>query len=99
MLESGMDFELTDEQTLLKKTAREFVENVCPPERAKAWDEAENVPAELFDGLAELGWFSLPFAETDGGDGGTPVELAIIAEELGRASFDVAMCYIGVLIP
>src|SRR5437764_877518 len=67
MLESGMDFELTDEQTLLKKTAREFVENVCPPERAKAWDEAENVPAELFDGLADLGWFSLPFAETDGG--------------------------------
>ena len=49
--------------------------------------------------MAELGWFSLPFAEADGGDGGGPVELILIAEELGRASFDVAMCYIGVLIP
>ncbi len=45
------------------------------------------------------GWFSLPFAEADGGDGGGPVELILIAEELGRASFDVAMCYTGVLIP
>jgi alkylation response protein AidB-like acyl-CoA dehydrogenase len=94
-----MDFALTDEQVLLSKTAREFVENVCPPERAKAWDDAEAAPTELFQGLIDLGWYSLPFPEDDGGDGGTPVELAIIAEELGRASFDVAMCYLGVLIP
>jgi alkylation response protein AidB-like acyl-CoA dehydrogenase len=94
-----VDFGLTDEQEMLRATAREFVADVCPPERAKEWDEESAVPPELFKGLAELGWFSLPFAETDGGDGGGPVELILIAEELGRASFDVAMCYIGVLIP
>jgi alkylation response protein AidB-like acyl-CoA dehydrogenase len=93
-----MDFALTDEQLLLSKTAREFVESVCPPERAKAWDDAEAAPPELFQGLIDLGWYSLPFPEEAGGDGGTPVELAIIAEELGRASFDVAMCYLGVLV-
>ena len=94
-----MDFDLTDEQEMLRATARQFVADVCPAERAKEWDEESAVPPELFKGMADLGWFSLPFAETDGGDGGGPVELILIAEELGRASFDVAMCYIGVLIP
>jgi alkylation response protein AidB-like acyl-CoA dehydrogenase len=94
-----MDFGLTDEQEMLRATASEFVAEVCPAEKAKEWDEESALPPELFKGMAELGWFSLPFAEHDGGDGGGPVELILIAEELGRASFDVAMCYIGVLIP
>lgn len=94
-----MDFGLTDEQELVRATAREFVADVCPPEKAKEWDEQGVVPPGLFEGMAALGWFSLPFAEEDGGDGGGPLELILIAEELGRASFDVAMCYIGVLIP
>jgi alkylation response protein AidB-like acyl-CoA dehydrogenase len=94
-----VDFGLTDEQEMLRTTARQFVADVCPATRAKEWDEESAVPPELFKGLADLGWFALPFAEADGGDGGGPVELILIAEELGRASFDVAMCYIGVLIP
>ena len=94
-----MDFGLTDEQEMLRATARQFVADVCPATRAKEWDEEAAVPAELFKGMADLGWFGLPFAEENGGDGGGPVELILIAEELGRASFDVAMCYIGVLIP
>ena len=94
-----MDFGLTDEQLMLRKTARDFVTRVCPPERAKEWDEQGVLPSELLRGFADLGWFSLPFPEDDGGDGGGPQELALIAEELGRASFDVAMCFIGVLIP
>jgi alkylation response protein AidB-like acyl-CoA dehydrogenase len=94
-----VDFALTDEQQLLRETARQFVAKVCPAEKAKEWDEGSIVPPELFSGMAELGWFSLPFAVDEGGDGGGPVELIVLAEELGRASFDVAMCYIGVLIP
>ena len=80
-----MDFGLTDEQEMLRATAREFVAEVCPAEKAKEWDEESALPPELFKGMAELGWFSLPFAEADGGDGGGPVELILIAEELGRA--------------
>ncbi|MET7841365.1 acyl-CoA dehydrogenase family protein [Streptomyces sp. NPDC005356] len=94
-----MDFGLTDEQEMLRATARDFVAKVCPPEKAKQWDEEGTVPPELFKGMADLGWFSLPFTEEEGGDGGGPLELILIAEELGRSSFDVAMCYIGVLIP
>jgi alkylation response protein AidB-like acyl-CoA dehydrogenase len=94
-----VDFELSDEQQMLRKTARDFVTRVCPPEKAKEWDEAGVLPPELLRGFVDLGWFTLPFPESDGGDGGGPQELALIAEELGRASFDIAMCFIGVLIP
>src|SRR5260370_28349257 len=92
-------FGLTNEQALLRATARAFVDDVCPAKKAKEWDEESAVPPELFKGMAELGWFSLPFAEDEGGDGGGPMELILIAEELGRASLHVAMCYIRVLLP
>ena len=43
--------------------------------------------------------FGLPFPEEFGGSGATPVELVIVAEQLGHASLDIAMCYSGRLIP
>ena len=94
-----MDFGLTEEQQLLRRTAKDFVDRVCPPAMAKRWDEEEILPADLLQGFVDLGWFALPFAEAEGGQGGGPMELVVIAEELGRASFDIAMTYIGVLIP
>ncbi len=94
-----MDFGLSDEQRLLQKTAREFVARTCPPIVAKEWDEAGTYPTELFRGMADQGWFSLPFPEAVGGADGSIVELCLLAEELGRASLDVAMCYAGTFIP
>jgi len=93
-----MDFGLTDAQALLRDTAERFVADVCPPERAKEWDEAHHYPEELFRAFAELGWFELAFPASDGGGGGGAMELAILAEALGRASLDVAQCYILTLM-
>lgn len=93
-----MDFGFTEEQAALQRVARRFVTEVCPPERAKEWDEQGTLPPELFKGFADMEWLGLPFPEEAGGGGGGPVELAILAEELGRASLDVAMCYIGTII-
>jgi alkylation response protein AidB-like acyl-CoA dehydrogenase len=94
-----MDFSLDDEQLLLQRTAREFVERVCPPRTAKEWDDTYAYPKELFDAFVELDWIALPFPEELGGVGAGPIETAIIVEELGRASFDVAMCFVTTLIP
>jgi alkylation response protein AidB-like acyl-CoA dehydrogenase len=88
-----MDFEFSSEQTLLRETARAFVDRTCPPERAKQWDDDHHYPPELISGFAELGWTGLPLPESVGGGGGTAVELAIIGEELGRASLDVAQTF------
>jgi alkylation response protein AidB-like acyl-CoA dehydrogenase len=94
-----MDFGLSEEHAALQESARQFVDRHCPPRQAKEWDEANAYPAELFKAIADIGWFGLPFPESEGGDGGGAVELTLIAEQLGRASLDIAMCYIGSLIP
>lgn len=94
-----MDFGLSAEHRALQDVARQFVERHCPATQAKEWDEASAYPAELFKALADMGWIGLPFPEEAGGDDGSPMELTIIAEQLGAASLDIAMCYIGSLIP
>jgi alkylation response protein AidB-like acyl-CoA dehydrogenase len=93
-----MDFDFGEELSLLQETARTFVAKVCPPDRAKQWDEAGHYPPELFQGFASMGWIGMPFPAELGGGGGGPVELVVLAEELGRASLDVAMCFIGSII-
>jgi alkylation response protein AidB-like acyl-CoA dehydrogenase len=97
-----VDFGLSDEQAALQQTARAFVDRHCPPRLAMEWDETGTFPEHLIKAMADLGWFALAFPDHDSDDGesaGGPAELAIIAEQLGRASLDVAMCFIGTLIP
>jgi alkylation response protein AidB-like acyl-CoA dehydrogenase len=93
-----MNLELNEEHDALRDTVRRFVAKNCPPMLAKEWDETSHYPEDLIEAMADLGWTSLPFPEEDGGAGAGPVELSIVAEELGRASFDIAGCYIGNLI-
>ncbi|HUF99365.1 MAG TPA: acyl-CoA dehydrogenase family protein [Ilumatobacter sp.] len=94
-----MQFALSDEQLLLRDTARSFVAKHCPPALAKEWDETDHFPVDLWNKMAELGWFALPFPVEDGGGGGTPLEICLIAEALAHASLDVAMAYVGTFIP
>jgi alkylation response protein AidB-like acyl-CoA dehydrogenase len=94
-----MNFDLSPEHAALQDAARQFVDRECPPRQAKEWDEASAYPAELFKAMADVGWFGLAFPTEAGGDGGGALELTLIAEQLGRASLDIAMCYIGTLIP
>jgi len=94
-----MDFELSPEQKLLQETARSFVDKFIPPRKAKEWDESHHSPAELLQKMGDLGWFAVAFSAEDGGLGGTAVDTALIAEQLGRASLDVAMVFLGCLIP
>jgi alkylation response protein AidB-like acyl-CoA dehydrogenase len=94
-----VDFDLSAEQAALQAAARQFVDRECPPRQAKEWDETNAYPAELFKAIADIGWFGLAFPAEAGGDGGGASELVLIAEQLGRSSLDVAMCYIGTLIP
>jgi alkylation response protein AidB-like acyl-CoA dehydrogenase len=94
-----MDFALTEEQELLQKTVRTFVARNCPPEQAKEWDEQGVFPTELWQCMADLEWFGLPFPVEWGGGGGGPIELVLIAEELGRSSLDIAMAFAGTFIP
>jgi alkylation response protein AidB-like acyl-CoA dehydrogenase len=88
-----MNLLFSDEQEMLRETVRRFVEDVCPPDTAKQWDEQSHYPEELFAAFGELGWVSLAFPESEGGAGAGAVELSIVTEQLGRASLDIAQCF------
>ncbi len=79
-----MDFELSDEQTLLKDSVERFVkDNYSPESRAKLADTELGFSKDHWKKMAELGWLGLPFSEDVGGFGGTAVETAIMMENMG----------------
>lgn len=80
-----MDFSLTDEQSLLKDSVERFVQNDYDfDRRRKVMAEEEGFSRDNWKQFAELGWLAIPFSEEDGGFGGGPIELMLIAEQIGR---------------
>jgi len=81
-----LDFELSEDQKMLRKTARDFLVNECtkPFVRQMELDEKGYSP-DLWQKMADLGWMGLPFPETCGGWGGSFLDLAVLMEEMGRA--------------
>jgi alkylation response protein AidB-like acyl-CoA dehydrogenase len=82
-----MDFGLSEEQELLQRAAREFLERECTAAfvRTVASDE-EGFPRTLYRQMAELGWNGLIVPESYGGLGLGFLELALLIEEMGRAA-------------
>ncbi|MCJ0902831.1 acyl-CoA dehydrogenase family protein [Rhodococcus sp. ARC_M6] len=81
-----MDFELNDEQTMLRDTTREVLSRSYDAEKRNAVSATEaGWSADVWKQLAELGLLGLPFAEADGGMGAGPVETMVVMTELGRA--------------
>ncbi|MBX3531463.1 MAG: acyl-CoA dehydrogenase family protein [Rhizobiaceae bacterium] len=81
-----MDFDLSEEQSLLKDSIERLLKDRYGFEQRKAvLASAEGYSAEMWRGFAEMGLTALPFAEADGGLGGGPVETAIVMEALGGA--------------
>src|SRR5262245_41483261 len=85
-----MDFELSDEQKLVRRTAREFAEGEIAPVSAR-YDEAEEFPAELFPKLGELGFMGAIFPAEYGGAGLDYVSYALVVEELSRVDGSVGI--------
>jgi len=85
-----VDFSLTEEQELLQDTVRNFVAKECPPQTVRAiFDGERSLVPGLWKGLAELGVAGLVVPESYGGAGLELLELALVAEELGRGAVPV----------
>jgi alkylation response protein AidB-like acyl-CoA dehydrogenase len=81
-----MDFDLSKPQKLLKNSAREFLARECPARRVRELMETETAHDErLWQAIADQGWVGLLIPEEHGGLGLGLVELAAVAEEMGRA--------------
>lgn len=81
-----MNFELNDEQRMLSDSLTRFLSDKYDFEKRRKYMALPggHDPA-IWRGLAELGIFALPFAEDDGGLGGSAVDTMIVGQAMGRA--------------
>lgn len=82
-----MDFTHDDEQLALRDAVRGLVAKAYGDyeDRRRTVAQAPGFDEQLWRKLAEMGVLGLPFDETDGGVGAGPIEVGLVAEELGRA--------------
>jgi alkylation response protein AidB-like acyl-CoA dehydrogenase len=81
-----MNLDFSDDQKLLKQTAREYLSEHAPLTLCRAVLESNAAYSEaLWKGIAELGWLGTAIPEEYGGAGFGHLELAVLAEEMGRS--------------
>ena len=81
-----MDYSLSEQQEMLKNAARDFLEKECPKSHVREMEKDDKgYSPELWRKMADLGWMGLVFPEEYGGSGLTPLEFAVLLEEMGRA--------------
>ena len=81
-----MNFDFSDDQKLLQQTARDFLAEHSPLSVCREILEGDKpYAADLWKGAAEMGWQGAVIPEEYGGAGFGHLELAMIAEEVGRA--------------
>jgi len=85
-----MDFDLNEEQKLLKKTVRDFAEREIAP-HSRRWDEAQEFPRHVFARLGELGLMGVVWPTEYGGAGLSTLDYALVMEELARVDAGVAL--------
>ncbi len=84
-----MDFGLSTEQKMLKKSVNDFMKKECTVEFLRKQDEEEAYPYKLYKKMAKLGWFGLAYPEEYGGSGLSSTDFILMAEEMARFSFEI----------
>jgi alkylation response protein AidB-like acyl-CoA dehydrogenase len=83
-----VDFDLTEEQQLIRETARAFCDREIVP-HAREWDRTERMDLGIVPKLAEIGFLGCALPEEHGGMGLDTVSYCVVMEELGRADSSV----------
>jgi alkylation response protein AidB-like acyl-CoA dehydrogenase len=83
-----MDFTLTPEQELIRRSAREFCDREIVP-NARDWDRSERMDEGIVPKLAEIGFLGCALPEEYGGMGLDTISYCLVMEELGRADSSV----------
>jgi alkylation response protein AidB-like acyl-CoA dehydrogenase len=85
-----LDFSLSEEQRLLRKTVRDFAEAELLP-HSREWDEKQEFPRDVFAKLGELGLMGVAWPPEYGGSGMSTLDWAVVMEELARVDAGVAL--------
>jgi acyl-CoA dehydrogenase len=85
-----MNFDFSDDQKLLKEQVRKFLADKCPTKVVRrVLDGTETHAEDVWKGLVDLGVPALGIPEAYGGMGLSPLEVCVVAEEIGRAAAPV----------
>src|SRR3954451_18968342 len=87
---AGMDFDLSPDHELIRRTVRDFAEQEIAPV-AEELDREKRFPYEIVAQLGELGLMGIPFPEEYGGAGADSLAYALAVEELTRVDSSVAI--------
>lgn len=79
-----MDFELTEDQKMLRQSLRDVLIKEFPKEYFRRHDAEAEWPTEVIQKLGELGYLSVPIPVEYGGSGGSTLDVALIQGELSR---------------
>jgi alkylation response protein AidB-like acyl-CoA dehydrogenase len=80
-----LDFGFSEEQEMLRQSARSLLERECPSAHVRQMmDDERGYSPELWRKMADLGWLGLVLPEEYGGAGLNYVDLVVVAEEMGR---------------
>jgi alkylation response protein AidB-like acyl-CoA dehydrogenase len=79
-----VDLEFTDDQDELRDSVRAFLQKECPIDVVRAVVETGEPPEKLWSSMVSLDWPALAIPEESGGIGLSFIEIAVVAEELGR---------------
>ncbi|MBA3809198.1 MAG: acyl-CoA dehydrogenase family protein [Solirubrobacterales bacterium] len=85
-----MDFDLSPDHELIRRTVREFAEGEVAPV-AEELDRTKSFPYEIVEKLGKLNLMGIPFPEEYGGGGGDTLAYALAVEELTRVDSSVAI--------
>jgi alkylation response protein AidB-like acyl-CoA dehydrogenase len=79
-----MNFDLSDEQALLRDSVARFVsQHYSLEQRRQVLQHEHGYSPEHWRTMAELGWLAVPFAEAEGGLGGSLIDIMVIMEQFG----------------
>src|SRR5437868_14167217 len=81
-----MDIGFSNEQDMLRETARKFLDGECTTQFVRQMMATETAVTDAFwTKLAEQGWLGITYPEEDGGSGLGVIDLVVLMEEVGRA--------------
>lgn len=81
-----MDFHFTEEQKMLRESARDFLQTECPKTFVREMEkDRKGYSPKVWSKMADLGWMGIMFPEQYGGAGGDFLDLLVLLEEMGRA--------------
>ena len=87
-----MDFRLTEDQQLIRDTARDFAQREIAPQ-AEEIDRSGEFPVDIFKQMADLGLMGLPIDEEYGGAGADYTSYCLALEEITRACASTGLGY------